>query len=872
MKFYTWKDIDRYILMHHKDWKNTFNDIEVYPDEIILYPREKTSDLAHSALAHSALAELFPKNILPGCSAIKLDCPNASLSVSYDFESSPISPNIMPLFKKAIYEDSVYPKNNLKELSRPVIAFHSYKGGVGRTLSLIAFAQAWTSIQDDPQKNKLLIIDSDLEAPGLTLIQGNLNETAFSYLDLLTLIQDNNSIEEIVSTAEALMGTLTLPIETSQQRVEHFFLPTYRYEQQLFDLYASPQTITISRNKEYILAEVLSSLAAQLGASAVLVDLRAGISEYSAPLLLDPRVKKYCVTSTSLQSIMGTKQVLNFISKGLEVKEDSLLPTIFLSMIPDSFSTMEKDQIKESLTNCFQTTENTEELLDNMIIELPFASELIHLSNLRQILTVLKDRDMYYAIEKLVLQYYQPVKTAEIYYTEEQHKTILKKIYDFADNQITAEANGAEELLLTEPIKNLCSRFNNQVPTAVVQGAKGSGKTFLYRQLIEKGNWNSFCSEINNKQIFNDNGFFVPVLAPQNIFKLKLVLAECINSFNTTVSCAAVSKSVYNDNSYELDLNANSETDWMIFWEQLFANSVNKKFSNLAQLNEALKKEQKTIVFLIDGLEEILKLVSSNKNQQKAIEVLCQGILNTIAARYENIGLIIFLRSDMAQNAITVNYEQFKQAFNYAELKWSSNEALKLAVWLVSHSVSDFYQETISVENASQEVIDQYLEKLWGLKLGKKESNEAYSSRWILAALSDFNGQLQARDIIRFLKYASKYNGKKPPYNDRILMPAEIRNAVSNCSEYKITEIKAEYENLKPIFEKLENLPFEKKTLPMNLEEDALTAAEEKSMIQSGYLIRDGEKLYLPEIIRHALGFRYERGARPRVLSLLLKH
>ena len=111
----------------------------------------------------------------------------------------------------------------------------------------------------------------------LTLIQGNLNETAFSYLDLLTLIQDNNSIEEIVSTAEALMGTLTLPIETSQQRVEHFFLPTYRYEQQLFDLYASPQTITISRNKEYILAEVLSSLAAQFGASAVLIDLRAGI-------------------------------------------------------------------------------------------------------------------------------------------------------------------------------------------------------------------------------------------------------------------------------------------------------------------------------------------------------------------------------------------------------------------------------------------------------------------------------------------------------------------------------------------------------------------------------------------------------------------
>lgn len=68
-----------------------------------------------------------------------------------------------------------------------------------------------------------------------------------------------------------------------------------------------------------------------------------------------------------------------------------------------------------------------------------------------------------------------------------------------------------------------------------------------------------------------------------------------------------------------------------------------------------------------------------------------------IAAKYENIGLIIFLRSDMAQNAITVNYEQFKQAFNYAELKWSSDEALKLAVWIVSHAVDDFYKENTPI-------------------------------------------------------------------------------------------------------------------------------------------------------------------------------
>ena len=70
----------------------------------------------------------------------------------------------------------------------------------------------------------------------------------------------------------------------------------------------------------------------------------------------------------------------------------------------------------------------------------------------------------------------------------------------------------------------------------------------------------------------------------------------------------------------------------------------------------------------------------------------------------------------------------------------------------------------------------------------------------------------------------------------------------------------------------IEKLSSSKKKLSMNAEDGIMTAMEEKLMIQAGYLIRDGEKMYLPEIIRHALGFRYEKGARPRVLSLLLKH
>lgn len=101
-------------------------------------------------------------------------------------------------------------------------------------------------------------------------------------------------------------------------------------------------------------------------------------------------------------------------------------------------------------------------------------------------------------------------------------------------------------------------------------------------------------------------------------------------------------------------------------------------------------------------------------------------------------------------------------------------------------------------------------------------------------------------------------------------MPKEVRDAVSSCSKEKIKEIKTEYEQLKPILEKLESIPAEKKVLPLELDEE-LSSTEEKMMTQQGYMTRADGKLYLPEIIRHALGFHYVKGARPKVLSLLLK-
>lgn len=869
MKYYSWKDIERMLLKYSDSWKSTFDTFDIYPDELVIYLREEIKEQE----AINVLENIFPKNLDLSENKIKFDQNLEDIYITFETQYDSIKKGKLPLFEKVIYEDSAYPEDKLDDLECPVIAFHSYKGGVGRTLSLLAFAKAWTNINKDNSNSKLLIVDSDIEAPGLTWIQGEHNEDDFSYLDLLTLIQDDNGIDDIVSLAKQEIGRLTIAVETDQEKIEHLFLPTFRYDEQLFDLYASPSSVIRTKGKTYILAEVFSKLAKALGLSAVLVDLRAGISEYSAPLLFDPRVKKYFVSSTSYQSVVGTEKLLKYISKGLKINEESNLPTILLSMVTSSIEVAEKQRIYSKLVNCFKIEEENEQLLDNLIVELPFASELIHLAGIDQILNNLQGRDMYYAIENIVRQYYGDSKNNDYKYNEEQRQRILEKIFIYANNQITAEANGALDLLLTQPIKNLCLKFSGSIPYAVVRGAKGSGKTFLYRKLLEKKEWNAFCDSIIKKHTSKlASAYFLPLFAPRNTVQLSGILQKCITNINKEISFAQLKEDLYVSNLLELEKQSKKNTDWMQFWENVFIKSINKELNNLDELDEQLKKENKKIIFLIDGLEEVLRNVTSESIQQKAVQVLCQDLVNKLIAKYKNVGIIVFLRSDMAQNAITVNYEQFRQSYAYAELKWNSNEALKLAVWLVSQAVEGFYESSKPIDNASKEVIEKYLQKLWGLKLGKPNSNEAYSSRWILAALSDFHGQLQARDIIRFLKYASEPNTKKASYTDRILMPSEIRNSVSICSREKIDEIKTEYQELKPILEKLASLSSEKKVLPLNLGEESLSPSEEKLMIQEGYLTREGEKLYLPEIIRHALGFKYERGARPKVLSLILKH
>ena len=92
-------------------------------------------------------------------------------------------------------------------------------------------------------------------------------------------------------------------------------------------------------------------------------------------MLFDPRVKKYLVTSTSYQSVKGTEILLNQLSKGLPLNENSKIPEILLTMVQEGVTT--SDIISELVAVYDQyMTDDRVSITDDIVTVLPLRVNL----------------------------------------------------------------------------------------------------------------------------------------------------------------------------------------------------------------------------------------------------------------------------------------------------------------------------------------------------------------------------------------------------------------------------------------------------------------------------------------------------------------
>ena len=123
-----------------------------------------------------------------------------------------------------------------------ILAFHSYKGGVGRTLSLISLLRECTARY--PEK-KILVIDGDLEAPGLTWMLEERGQNAVSYSDILSVMNFDEDTENIVKNLAAQIRTSVVSVETDKVKGEQYFVPAYRDSRQIMNIFSDPERVLI---------------------------------------------------------------------------------------------------------------------------------------------------------------------------------------------------------------------------------------------------------------------------------------------------------------------------------------------------------------------------------------------------------------------------------------------------------------------------------------------------------------------------------------------------------------------------------------------------------------------------------------------------
>ncbi len=164
------------------------------------------------------------------------------------------------------------------------------------TTSAIVVASLWQKRLQQP----VLVVDADIEAPGLSyLFADTRSEIAVSFEDLIALAHADPNADKIEVT------TWVASRLKSQRLGQLVVLPLRRALDELASSAIRSEHLA-SLDEPFALADLLSLTAHSAGCGGVVIDLRAGLVPIATQLVLDPNVPRVLCTSLGNQSIKAT--------------------------------------------------------------------------------------------------------------------------------------------------------------------------------------------------------------------------------------------------------------------------------------------------------------------------------------------------------------------------------------------------------------------------------------------------------------------------------------------------------------------------------------------------------------------------------------
>ena len=771
-----------------------------------------------------------------------------------------------------------------------LVSFHSFKGGVGRTTALMTYVSAcMQEISATPKK--ILVVDADLEAPGVSFWLDEVNRPSVSFVQLLEALHyPPAGIDATLDFfAEELRKT---SLNVAGQQRELFILPAALDLTEIQDMPVAPEHLARNPSNPWQLSDHLHALGLRLGVDAVFIDLRAGLSELASPILFDPRVDHFFVSTVAPQSVQGMAEVLRrlhaFNRRLPLARRGDARPTVVLSLLTKELR--EAGNYEQTLEVLGKAYPSDDTLTPSVQwLEAEFLSTLMSIGSVREALEVLPQSNRLFtsAGEWAKALYAAPATAPQVLQagtttnTEPSgRQTQAQTLHKVCKDAEFADSGATSAILATEPLLNLVKHHAKELPNLLMIGAKGAGKTFTYRLLVRTGTWQSFLGRLGFDAMSTLEATIFPVLWSSNI--------EDKPDGEIKVAQGLALDAIQGDKQHLLrgtDLSRQikdalhaTTTSWEEFWDGLMAKQLGIATGGLTELNRALAMQAKRIIFVFDGIEDAFE-DATEEHAVEAIQALLRLPNRVSELENRHIGTMIFVRADYVRATVRQNLGQLLQRFQPFRLQWNPESFLRLA-YMLSCQANLFPDDPKSADSLRIEQLKDKLETLWGKRLGGEKSKEAHSARWVYAALCDLKGNVQARDLVRFLRFAAELESARTgsTWPDRILSPESMRKAIPLCSQEKVTETKQEVAPLRKWTTRMEEdgvrglkVPFSQKQA--QLDASLLSALQELGVI---YEDLDGnlgeERLFLPEIYRFGLGFETSAAGRPRTQALLKKN
>lgn len=720
-----------------------------------------------------------------------------------------------------------------KEMKSKVVTFYSFKGGLGRTTSLVL-----TALQLVRKGKKVIVIDFDLEAPGLSsvLVPEDNQYSKYGLVDYLVENQISNTldIDEYVYTIQdkSLKGS---------EGGELYVVPASNINDDSTDLYLEKMgRIDFNTPKYNEKGNPISNLINQLNEryepDFIFIDSRTGIHDVGGLTLTQYTDIAFLLFYGNKQNMSGLKMVLPKV-----IKAD--VPFYLInSPVPNS-DEESRDVIEYYLENAhtllcdigYYTTESIPDLYEKNAEHYPYivnysmpAVLLNSNSKIKSLLDFEGDSNIYLKLAEQIASYDEDEVneiSSKIEKKELDKAQILSGIEQIMPGRLAASENEFFEDMDLEkkfyPLKE--HRFIFEPDKFLILGSKGSGKSALFSVLEHPKYAKSLASyyDLSVKSIHNmrwvtglkgdsdypsQNTFDIlsekdDIVFYKSYWRLLALRYIYKNTDNLPTLDGQILEDIYSDSKIrELAL------------DRVLTEKIENHFKLLDQF---LKENDLKLTIVYDALDVLL----GKDYRGKMISALI-ALWYEYLPRYKNIRVKIFLRDDIFEKEVRDIADKVKLR-NYSErINWTYDELLAM-VWkrMLQNSgeIAQIFKDLINnlgmilknednlgyIPRADQDINKALIKFLIGERMGSGKA--AFSYNWIKNHLADTNEKIVPRSILKlFAEAASKEIESGDLHsNNTIIRPRSLKEVMSEVSKDRVQDLLEEYREYEYLFDNL---------------------------------------------------------------------